>query len=122
MARLEAQSAVRSALEDALADADVRVAVPDPRPAALVVVRREGGRMLNGLVDSAGIGIEAFAPSEAECASLAMRVSEAMRALAFSDGFADVSEEACRSDYDLARGCPRWYLSYTLRTYAPPDK
>lgn len=119
MPRLNAQAAVRRLLAEELPDAEVRASVPDPRPARLVVVRREGGCRDAHLLDTAGIGIDMYAPTELEASELAEAVSDAMLRLPFSEGFAKVSEETCRSDYDVKAGCPRWYASYTLRTFKP---
>jgi len=121
MGRMEVQAAVRAALAEALPGTEVRASVPDPRPAELVVVRREGGAQRDPLVDSPGVGVECWAPTEAGAAALAMRASAAILSLPFSAGFADVREEACRSDYDALRRSPRWYMSYTMKTFEPPE-
>lgn len=122
MPRLNVQAEVRRMLESALPDVEVRVSVPDPRPPKLVVVRREGGAMENRLVDRAGVGVDMWAPTEAEAAELAERVSDSMLSLGFADGFALVREEAMRSDPDMVAKSPRWYASYTLWTYKPTTK
>lgn len=119
MAMLDVQGGLRRALAAALPEVEVRVSVPDPRPSTLVVVRREGGRRENALVDRAGVGIDCWAPTEAAAYELADEVAGAMASLTFADGWADVSMESMRSDYDVVAKCPRWYLSYTLRTYKP---
>lgn len=119
MPRLDVQAEVRRRLAEELRGVDVRVSVPNPRPATLVVVRREGGAMQDALIDRAGVGVDVWAPTEAGASALAGRVSDAMAALPFSGGFARVDEETVRSDYDVARKSPRWYLSYTIRTYVP---
>lgn len=119
MGRMDAQAEVRRLLAAALPDVEVRATVPDPRPATLVVVRREGGPLENRLIDRPGIGVQSWAPTEAEASALAMRVSEAMLSLPFEAGFARVDEDVMRSDPDMRSGSPRWYASYTLRTFKP---
>lgn len=119
MGRMDAQAEVRRRLAAALPDVEVRVTVPDPRPARLVVVRREGGPLENRLIDRPGIGVQCWAPTEAEASALAARVSDAMLSLPFSAGFATVEETVMRSDPDMRSGSPRWYASYTLRTFKP---
>ena len=122
MAMLDVQGGLRRALAAALPGVEVRVSVPDPRPSTLVVVRREGGAYENALIDRAGVGIDCWAPTEAEAWELADEVAGAMSALTFADGFATVRMESMRSDYDVVSKCPRWYLSYTLQTYKPKTK
>lgn len=119
MPRLDAQADIRRRLAAAMPDVEVRVSVPNPRPATLVVVRREGGARQDALIDHAGIGVIVWAPTEAGASALAARVSDAMGELPFSGGYALVTEEAVRSDYDVARDSPRWYLSYTIKTFLP---
>lgn len=121
MGRMNVQARVRSALAAALPGVEVRVSVPDPRPEALVVVRREGGRRENGLVDRAGVGVDVWARTEADASELAMRVSDAMLGLSFADGFARVEEESLRSDYDAFASSPRWYGSYTVWNFSPRE-
>ena len=105
MPRLNVQADVRARLAAALAPIEVRVSVPDPRPATLVVVTREGGHRLNALQDRPGV--------------LAERVGDLMQALAFADGYEDVAEESMRSDPDPDTRSPRWYASYTITTHRP---
>ena len=118
MRRMNVQGELRARIAAALPGTEVRTSVPDPRPASLVVVRREGGAAENALVDAAGVGIECWAPTEEGAWELARACSEAMRRLRFADGFCSVTEESLRSDYDADRGSPRWYGSYTVRTYS----
>ena len=119
MAMPDVQGGLRRSLASALPDVEVRVSVPDPRPPTLVVVRREGGRRENALIDRAGVGIDCWAPTEADAYALADRVAGAMDELRFADGWADVSMESMRSDYDVVAKSPRWYLSYTIKAYKP---
>lgn len=119
MPRLNVQADVRARLADVLAPIEVRVSVPDPRPATLVVVTREGGHRLNALQDRPGVGILMWAPTEAEACALAERVGDLMQALAFADGYEDVAEESMRSDPDPDTRSPRWYASYTITTHRP---
>lgn len=115
--RLEAQAFVRARLETALADATVRVKVPDPRPETFVLVKREGGGKIDPWRDGPGIGVTCWAPTEAEAAKLALRASAAMLALERVHGVASVTEESLYSDPDPVDSNPRWYGSYTLITY-----
>ena len=119
MPRLNVQADVRARLAKALAPAEVRVSVPDPRPESLVVVTREGGRRLNSLQDRAGIGLLIWAPTEEKARALADAAGDAMMALRFEDGYEVVTEETMRSEPDDATDppTPRWYASYTLTTH-----
>lgn len=122
MRRIDVQGRLRAVLAGALPGVEVRVRVPDPRPATLVVIRREGGAAANALVDRAGIGIQCWAATEAEAYDLAERCSRVMRRLRMADGFGPVTEESLRSDYDEVRGSPRWYGSYTVTAYAEQEE
>ena len=117
MKRMNAQAKVRAALADALQGVEVRTS--DPRPAELVVVRREGGGRMNALIDGPGIGIDVWAASEARACEIAHAASDAMASLRFEDGFAAVDEETLLSQYDTRAKSPHWYGSYTLRTFEP---
>ena len=122
MPRLDVQGDLRSRLARALDGTEVRTSVPDPRPATLVVVRREGGPRENALVDRPGVGIECWAPTEAEAYELCDRVDGVMQSLPFRGGYASVRLEAMRSDPDARTRSPRWYASYTIRTFKPTTK
>lgn len=115
--RFNAQASARAYLARELPDAKVGVTVPRPRPDAFVLVRREGGSMLDPYRDSAGIGVECWAPTEAKAFDLASRMSRAMLAMEREPGVAFVEEEAFYSDPDPEDASPRWYGSYTLITY-----
>lgn len=115
--RYDAQGNVRAHLAAALPDATVRTRVPNPRPERFVLVRREGGGRLDAHRDGPGIGVECWAPTEAEAYGLASRASDAMLALQYGPGVAAVEEEALYSDPDPEDGSPRWYGSYTLITF-----
>lgn len=119
MPRLNVQADVRARLAKALAPAEVRVSVPDPRPESLVVVTREGGRRLNSLQDRAGIGLLIWAPTEEKARELADAAGDTMMALRFEDGYELITEETMRSEPDDATDppTPRWYASYTLTTH-----
>lgn len=121
MPRLNVQADLRSYLEEGLPGVPVKVAVPKEFSGELVVVRRDGGGRENALVDSAGVGIQMWADTEAEAAELAERVGDLMQAAPFVRGYARVTEESMRSDYDLYRSRPRWYASYTIKTYKPKE-
>lgn len=108
---------VRKRLADALSPVPVKVSVPDPRPRSLVVVRRTGGRRLNRLQDSIGIGVECWAATEQEAHDLAVSAASAIESLSFADGYEAARCESMRSDYDVAGASPRWYLSYTLTAH-----
>lgn len=118
---LDVQQDLRLRLEQALG-VKVCVDVPKKRPDCLVRVHREGGHKHNALIDGPGIGIYCWAPTEYEASILADRVADAMQALRFEDGYSNVEQEACYSDRDPDTRTPRWYLSYTLRTYYKPTK
>lgn len=119
MPRMNVQAEVRARLEKSLGGVEVRTSVPDPRPPELVVVRREGGRMQNALLDAPGIGVDVWAPTEARAAELCQAAGEALLALEFADGFARVDEEVMLSQYDKLVDSPHWYASYSLVTYKP---
>lgn len=115
--RLNVQADVRERLEKALAPIPVKVNVPENRPPTLVVVFREGGRRLNSLQDRAGIGVNCWAPTEAEASELADRISDVILHLPFEAGYDLVREESLRSDPDPNAKVPRWYGSYTITTH-----
>lgn len=123
MPRLNVEAAVRSYLEGALQDVEVRVRVPEPMPRPFVLVRRSGGRKLDRLRDRPGVEVLMWDDTEAKVSELAERVGDAMEALNGDDGFrlgfARVDEESMRSDPDvrLEPPVPRWYASYTVTTY-----
>lgn len=116
---LNVQADLRKRLADALSPIDVYVNVPSKRPETFVEVRREGGAIQNPLLDRPGVGIYAWAPTEAEACNLAEQVRAAIFALPFTGGYAFVEEDSVRSDPDPDSRTPRWYLSYTLTTYEP---
>lgn len=118
---LEVQSDVRRRLEDALG-VPAFARPPANAPREFVTVEREGGAAENAIVDRAGVGVYAWAGTEAGAAALASRVRSAMRALPFEGGYATVEEEAVSSDPDPKTRSPRWYLSYTLRVFEPIRK
>ncbi|MGN0034643.1 MAG: hypothetical protein ACI364_02820 [Coriobacteriales bacterium] len=113
---MEIQAYTRKYLSDRLGVA-ARVTVPNPRPPRFLLVRREGGSMLDGHRDSAGIGVDMWAPTDLEAARLAMEVRDAMRELAYRPGVARVDEELLQNSPDPDDGSPRWYGSWTLVTY-----
>lgn len=90
----------------------------DPFPAELVLVRRSGGRRLDALRDRPGVSIDVWAGTEARACALAAEVDRVMRRLPFTGGYDRVDMESMRSDYDLVRHCPRWFLSYTITTHS----
>lgn len=97
------------------------VNVPASRPETFVTVTREGGARENRLIDRPGVGIYCYAPTEAKAWALAESVADLMETLPFADGYATVEQEAMYSDPDPDTRDPRWYLSYTIRTYEPPS-
>ena len=115
--RLNAQAVVRAHLAAELPEAEVGVKVPNPRPPAFVLVRREGGSMKDAYRDGPGIGVTCWERTEAKAYALADRASRALFSLEREPGVASVAEEALRSDPDPEDGSPRWYGSYTLTTY-----
>lgn len=118
---MDIQAYTRRYLADALDGVTVKVTVPNPRPAMLAVVRREGGAEIDAHHASAGIGITMWAPTEAEAARLATEVALAMRGFVYRDGIAKVTEETRINDPDPEDGSPRWYASYTIIDY-PTDE
>ena len=119
MGTLNVQADIRSRLAAALSPVEVRASVPADRPPSLVVVTREGGGRDNALIDSPGVGVYCWAPTEAEAAELSDRAAEVVESLPFSAGYARVEKESHRSDADPDTKSPRWYLSYTLKTFEP---
>lgn len=119
MATLDVVSLVRKLIHDRLG-VRVPATVPDPRPTEFVLVRREGGRRRDALVDVAGVGIECWAQSDARARELSDEVSDLMLLLhhrGFSLGIDSSVEEVRRSDPDVETETPRWYASYTLVTH-----
>lgn len=110
---------LRKKLADAFPDIEAHVKVPDPRPSRLIVIRRGGGRWQDRLIDSPGIHIECWAPSESEAQNMADKVADFMESLRFADGYADVHMESMYSDPDPMSKSPRYFISYTLKTYDP---
>lgn len=116
---LDIQTDLRERLARAFPDAAVKRFVPEKIPEILITLRREGGRRQNDLVDAPGVGIEVWAPTELETSALAYEVSDFMASLAFSEGYATVTQETMYSSPDPDTDKPRWYLSYTIQTYEP---
>lgn len=115
---LDVQADVRRRLEDALG-VPAFVRPPAESPAEFVAVQREGGAAENALVDRVGIGVYAWAATEARASALAAEARAAMRSLPFEGGYADVAEESVGTDPDPKTRRPRWYLSYTLKVFEP---
>lgn len=121
---LNVQGDLRLRIEKAMPDVAVRVSIPKPpdvMPASLITVRREGGHIVNSLIDAPGIGIYCYGNSESEAYKLAERVAEFMQTLSFADGYADIVQETMASDPDTELKKYRWYLSYSLKTYKPKE-
>ena len=123
MAVFDAVSYLRKLFHSEL---DVRVPerVPNPRPDEFIIVRRNGGRRGNYLIDAPGIDIECWAQTLERARELSDSVSDIMQILdrtGFSDGIAAVAEETRRYSPDPETGLPRYYASYTLRTFEPVD-
>lgn len=119
MPRLNVQGELRRRLSDAMPGVEVRCSVPDPRPARLVTVRRNGGRRLNALVDMAGVDVEAWAATDAEAEGLMQLASDAIAAMPFTGGFARIEEETMRDETNLRDAGGHWFASYTIHTYIP---
>lgn len=117
---LNAQSDLISRLSQ-FEDTTVKTSTPDPIPRRLITVRREGGKRLNRLQDRAGIGMFAWAETEAKASALADEIADYMETLSFKDGYDLVTQEAMLSTPDPDTGHPRWYLSYTLITHEPKE-
>lgn len=116
MPRLNTIAKLRAILIDEL-KVPVFVSVPLDAPNTYLVIRREGGALENFIVDRVGVGVSAYANSEQEAFELASRASDVMTRLHRHKGFLTVSEQVFRSDYDLVLKKPRWYGSYTIKTY-----
>lgn len=116
---LNVEADLRERLSEALAPVVVRASVPDPRPDELVTVSREGGRRENALIDSAGIGIYCYAESKQRAWEMADATADAVAGLPFAAGYARVDMEAMYSDPDPLSKSPRYYLSYTIKTFRP---
>lgn len=117
MQRMNIQATLRAYLEHKLDGVTVRVSVPDPRPDYLVVVRRIGGSMQDGLIDVPSIELLMYAPTEAKAADLAAKCAQAIFDLQYADGYASVDETYFYSDYDVTAKNPRWYAQYQIKTY-----
>lgn len=115
---LNVQGDLRRRINEALG-VDVAITVPFERPETLVTVIREGGRRENDLIDAPGVGIYCYAPTEQKAWELADQVADFMAGLKFADGYATVEQEAMYSDRDVNTNSPRWYLTYSLKTYVP---
>ncbi len=122
MRRMNVQGELRRILASALAPVEVRVNVPAERPAELVTVRKRDGAAQKHVYEDSSIEVMCWAATEQGAFELMERVRDAMAALEFADGFADVSEKTVRSDYDLVGRSPRWYALFALKTYLPPSK
>lgn len=119
---LNIQADLRARLEVALNDVEVCVDVPAQRPPTLVVVRRDGGaRDTNSIIDRPTIEIECWDKTEAGACNLANEVAEIIATLPFTEGYANITQDAMYSDFDLVAKSPRWYLSYSFATYQPKE-
>lgn len=116
---LDIQRDLRARLARAFPDAPVKISVPAERPCPLVVVTREGGRRINGLLDRPGVGIYIWDESESKVEKLSDAVADFMDSLSFSDGYELVEQETSLSATDPDTREPRWYLSYTITTHEP---
>lgn len=119
MPTLNVQADLRARLEKATG-VPAFVNVPEERPKSFLVVKRNGGHRLNLLQDLPGVDVYSYAPTEAQAADLAARVSDLMLSLprtAFLAGYETCDEETVRTDPDTDAGSPRWYASYTLTTH-----
>lgn len=98
--------------------------IPQQIPDEFVLVRREGGGRINALLDGPGISIDCYAKTESRARELSDAISEFVCALprsAYRDGICTVFEETRMSDYDDEHLRPRWYGSYTFKTYKPKE-
>ena len=125
MERMNVQSELRRILSEAVAPVEVRVRVPAERPGELVVVRRRSGGSSERVFDNPYVEVQVWARTEERAEEVMGAVRGAfdrLRDRGFADGFASVTENACREDYDEVRGSPRWFASYTLKTYKPKKR
>lgn len=79
-AALAAVTALRDGLAALAPSATVGTRVPNPRPDALVVVRRIGGARRNLVVDSATLSIEAWGVTEEDAHDLAQLARAVLKA------------------------------------------
>lgn len=119
MRRMNVQGELRRILAYALAPVEVRVNVPAERPAELVTVRRRGGAAQRRVYEDSTVEVMCWAATEQRAYELMESARDALAALEFADGFADVTEKTVRSDYDLVGRSPRWYGLFALKTYLP---
>lgn len=119
---LNVQADLIRRLGEAMPGTPVLPKVPTARPRAFVTVTREGGRRINGVIDQPGIGIYCWAASEAEACAMADVVADAVEAMPFLGGYALKEMESMRSDMDIPTKKPRWYISYTFRTFDPEKR
>lgn len=103
-----------------LSEGGAFVRVPKERPSEFITINREGGHRENRLIDSVGVGIYCYAPTEYRVAQIADEVTELLLRVPFSEGYATVTQETMYSDPDPNTKAPRWYLSYTIQYYKPP--
>lgn len=119
---LNVQQDLIARLSEALGGVEVHARRPSPSPSEVVTVTREGGGRDNRVVDSPGVGVYCWAPTEKRACELAEEVDAAVRELEFADGYAAVGLESMRSDPDPDSMSPRWYLSYTMKTIDPVNR
>ena len=122
MAAMDIQGDLIARLGAALGGTPVAANVPADRPEEFVTVSREGGRRVNGVIDQPGVGIYCWAASEAGACALASKVADAVDSMPFTGGYASARMESMQSDMDLKTRTPRWYLSYTFRTFNPEER
>lgn len=122
MRHMNVQGELRRILAEVLSPVEVRVNVPAERPVELVTVRRRDGAAERHVYETSSVEVMCWAATEQRAYDLMEAVRSAMSALEFADGFADVSERAVRSDYDLVAASPRWYALFSLKTYLPPNE
>lgn len=95
-------------------DVHVSVKVPNPRTDRMVIVRRDGGRQVDAVRETARIGVQVWASTEKECADLANLVRALLMAMADGAPVCRVSETLAPSPVDDKSGQPMRYGTFTL--------
>ena len=114
-------------LRDALADrpepycASVHVsnALPNPRPARAVIVRRDGGRRTGEVTETARVGLNVWAADEQDAADLS-RMTAALLHFAAPDPVMHVETMSAFSPVADASGQPRRYGTFELTIASTP--
>ena len=99
---------------DYAADVHVSVVVPNPRTERMVIIRRDGGRQVDPVRETARLGVQVWASTVKECADLANLVRALLLAMADGAPVCRVSETLAPSPVDDESGQPMRYGTFTL--------